>query len=266
MEFKTSLTVNCTYFLCNSRFINRSLHFIFSKSHLLDIIWLCLSVGLGIQYLILDKQFCCSVEEIKNQSPDFESKAKLGQFYSSLIALIHRWDSKASEGFLKEEQRIRWLSQLPQPLCSPVGCSSCSNTPGGSLAEGAASWPGSSPQHQQDLAASSPARAAIRDRQMKDGCQRVKLTWLPRWERRQVNWGAPEKNIVSFQGKTGSEFLSLWHAHLEITFVCAQQRTLCSRCHLLLDTAALHTVGGRRDCQEAIHRADQENTEHPALH
>lgn len=28
MEFKTSLTVNCTELLCTSRFINRSLHFI----------------------------------------------------------------------------------------------------------------------------------------------------------------------------------------------------------------------------------------------
>lgn len=122
------------------------------------------------------------------------------------------------------------------------------------------------PQCQQGLAASSPARAAICERQMKDGFQRVKLTWLPRRDSRQVKPGPPDKNMVPFQGKTGSGFLSFWHAHLQTTFVCAQQRTLRWGCHLLLDTAALHAEGERRDCQETTHRADEENTEHPALH
>lgn len=206
------------------------------------------------------------MEEIKNQSPNFESKAKLGQFYSSLIALIHRRDSKATEVFLKEEQRIRWLSQLPQPLCSPVGCPSCSNTPGGSLAEGAASWPGSSPQRQQDLAASSPTRAAICDRQMKDGRRRVKLTWLPRWERRQVNWGGSREEYCVFSRKN-----RIWVPQLpacppgDYFCVCSAENTLLKMSLALGHCSSLHS-GGRRDCQEAIHRADQENTEHPALH
>jgi len=119
MEFKTSLTVNCTEFLLTSRFISRSLNFILSNSHLLAIIWLCLSVGLGIQYLIPGKQFCHSTAEIKTQSPDFGSKAKLTQFYSSRIALIHRQDSKAANAFSKEKGRIRRLSQQTPATLQP---------------------------------------------------------------------------------------------------------------------------------------------------
>lgn len=46
MELKTSVTVNCSEFLCTSRFINRSLDFFLSKPHLLSIICVCFSVGL----------------------------------------------------------------------------------------------------------------------------------------------------------------------------------------------------------------------------
>lgn len=75
----------------------------------------------------------------------------------------------------------------------------------GKLAEGAASWPGSSPQpcpqHQQDLAASPHSHPAICDQQMKDGLKWVKLTWLPRWERRQVKWGAFRREYSAFSRK-----------------------------------------------------------------
>lgn len=130
----------------------------------------------------------------------------------------------------------------------------------GSLTEGAASWPGSSPQpwpqHQRDLAASPHSRAAICGWQMKDGLKWVKLTWLPRWERRQVKWGASREECSAFSRKN-----RIWVPQLlacppgDYLCICSTDSIWVKISLALGYCSSLHSGWKKRDWQEALHRA-----------
>lgn len=111
-------------------------------------------------------QFAAQLQKLKS-GPDFGSKAELG--LSSCHSINFQVKGRAATILLNEEQRMgKYWSSL-WPLCSPAGCSSCSNRLRRATLRGP---PAAKPQPSPSTARHhcfSCSSAAICGQQMKDG-------------------------------------------------------------------------------------------------